>query len=188
MARRSTVDDLPQELQDWIMRLREQGRTYDEIVEALRKLDTLAVVPSRSALHRHIQQRERVKEMVQRQRMLAEALVSRDVIDADDSQVVRGNIVMMHALLTRIQTAALEAEDGGEEGPVLSPQEIMQLAKAMDHLAKAAKDDLARTLAIEERATRKARAEAAASADRVAKERGLSAEDIAAIARGILEG
>lgn len=184
---RSTVKKLPPEVRDWIMRLRDQGRTYDEIIAALRGLDTLAVVPSRSALHRHVQQAERARELVERQRIVAASL-AKELGAEDDGRVVRGNITMLHAILTRIQMAALEAEEGGDADPALSPQEAMQLAKALDHLGKAAKDDVARTVAVEERAAKKARAEAAATAERVAQVRGISAEDIAAIAKGIMEG
>ncbi|MFG1466734.1 DUF3486 family protein [Xanthobacter sp. DSM 24535] len=155
MARRSSVDALPKDVQDWIMRLRDQGATYDQIVTKLRELDTLAVpIPSRSALHRHIQDAEKAKEMVDRQRLVAEAMV-KELGEVDDSRVVRGNIVMLHAILTRFQVAAMEAASGGDGAVDLTTGEIMQLAKALDHLGKAAKDDVARTLAVEKRAQEK---------------------------------
>lgn len=147
MSRRSSVDALPAEVKDWILRLREQGATYDQIVAKLRELDNLAVVPSRSALHRHIQEAERVREMVDRQRIVAEAMV-KELGEVDDSRVTRGNIAMMHAILTRVQATALEAMATGDGTVDMSPGEVMQLAKALDHLGKAAKDDVARTLAI----------------------------------------
>lgn len=186
MARRSTLDDLPQEVLDWMMRLREQGRTYDEIVTALRGLDTLVVQPSRSAIHRYMQRAEKARDLVQRQRLVAEAMTSRDLGDVDDSQVARGNMIMMHAILTDIQMAALEAADGENADLRLGPQQAMQLAKALDHLAKAAKDSVATAVAIEERAARKARTQAAETAGVLARERGLSAADIEAIQRGII--
>lgn len=168
MARRSSVDALPQEVRDWIVRVREQGATYDQIVAKLRELDGLAVpVPSRSALHRHIQEVERVKEMVQRQRLIAEAMV-KDLGEVDDSKVARGNVAMLHTILTRVQVAALKAAEDGEGGIDMTPGEVMQLAKAIDHLGKAAKDDVARTLSIEKRAKEqllKAAEAAAASAE-----------------------
>ncbi|WP_323034573.1 DUF3486 family protein [Pararhodobacter sp.] len=188
MSRRSSVDALPQEVRDWIMRLRDQGATYDQILAKLRELDTLSVpVPSRSALHRHLQEAERVKEMVARQRMIAETMV-RELGEVDDSKVARGNIAMLHTILTRVQVAALDAASDGEGKLDMSPGEIMQLAKAIDHLGKSAKDDVARTLAIEKRAAEKARSMAAESASRAARERGLTTEDIAAIHKSILEG
>lgn len=187
MGRRSTVDALPQDLKDWILRLREQGATYDQIVNKLREMDTLAVVPSRSALHRHVKEAEEVREMVQRQRLVAEAMV-RELGEVDDSRVTRGNVAMMHTLLTRVQVQALRAANDGDGTINMSPGEIMQLAKALDHLGKAAKDDVARTLAIEKRAAEKARSQAATAASQAARDRGLSAEDIAAISTSILEG
>ncbi|MDI4664701.1 DUF3486 family protein [Xanthobacter autotrophicus] len=185
MGKRSSVDALPQEVKDWLMRLREQGATYDQIVAKLRELDNLAVVPSRSALHRHIQEAERTKEMVDRQRIVAEAMV-KDLGEVDDSRVTRGNIAMLHAILTRVQQTAIDAMMTGDGSIDMSPGEIMQLAKALDHLGKTAKDDVARTMAIEKRAFEKARAAAAAVAVGVAQEAGLSAERIAEIRRGVL--
>lgn len=185
MGRRSSVDALPQEVRDWIIRLREQGATYDTIVAKLRELDSLAVVPSRSALHRHVQEAERVREMVQRQRMIAEAMV-KDLGEVDDGKVARGNVAMLHTILTRVQVAAMNAAEDGDGSIDMSPGEIMQLAKAIDHLGKAAKDDVARTVAIEKRGFEKARAAAAAVATEVAQEAGLSADRIAEIRRGVL--
>ncbi|MQT14400.1 phage protein Gp27 family protein [Segnochrobactrum spirostomi] len=181
---RSTVKKLPPEVRDWIMRLRDQGRTYDEIIAALRGLDTLAVVPSRSALHRHVQQAERARELVERQRIVAASL-AKELGAEDDGRVVRGNITMLHAILTRIQMAALEAEEGGDADPALSPQEAMQLAKALDHLGKAAKDDVARTIVIEKRAQERAIKAAEEAVDTVIKQQGGGAESIAALKAAI---
>jgi len=185
MGRRSTVDALPQDLKDWILRLREQGATYDQIVNKLREMDTLAVVPSRSALHRHVKEAEEVREMVQRQRLVAEAMV-RELGEVDDSRVTRGNVAMMHTLLTRVQVQALRAANDGDGTIDMSPGEIMQLAKALDHLGKAAQSDVARTLAIEKRAHERAITAAAAAAGEAAKEAGLSAERAAEIRRKVL--
>lgn len=156
MARRSSVEKLPQDVQDWIYRLRDQGATYDQIVVKLRELDTLSMpVPSRSALHRHLQEAEKAKEMVARQRVIAEAMV-KELGEADDGRIARGNIAMMHTILTRVQVAALAAAENGDGTIDFSPSELMALAKTMDHLGKAAKDDVARTLAIEKRAQERA--------------------------------
>lgn len=165
MAQKSSVEKLPKEVQDWIMRLREQGATYDTIVAKLRELDTLAVVPSRSALHRHIQEAERLRELMQRQVVIATA-VAKDLDGTDDSKMARGNVAMLQNILMRVQAAALYAAEDGDGSVDLSPGELMQLAKAMDHLAKAAKDDVARTVLIEKRAQEKVlkKAEAAVSA------------------------
>lgn len=187
MGRRSTVKDLPPDVLDWIMRLREQGATYDAIVAKLRELDTLAVVPSRSALHRHIQDAERMRELVQRQVVIASAM-SKDLGAEDDGKLARGNVVMAHNLVARLQMAALLAAEDGDGSIDMSPGELMQLSKALDHLGKAAKDDVARVVAIEKRAAEQARSLAAESASRAARERGLSAEDVAAISNSILEG
>lgn len=186
MTRRSSVAKLPQEIRDWIFRLRDQGLTYDQILAKLRELDTLAVpVPSRSALHRHMQEAEKAREMVARQRVIAEAMV-KELGEADDGRIARGNIAMMHTILTRVQVAALAAAESGDGTIDFAPAELMALAKTMDHLGKAAKDDVARTLAIERRAHDRAiRAAATAAAD-AAQDAGLSPERAAEVRRKVL--
>lgn len=187
MARRSSVDALPHEIREWIMRLREQGATFDQILAKLRELDTLTVpVPSRSALHRHVQEAERVREMVARQRMIAETMV-KELGEVDDSRVARGNVAMLHSILTRVQVAALNAAEEGDDADLkMTPGEIMQLAKAIDHLGKAARDDVARTVTIEKRALEQVRREATRAVEAVARERGMSDETADAIKSKIL--
>lgn len=185
MGRRSSVDALPEELRDWIMRLREQGHTYDQLVAKLRELDSLAVAPSRSALHRYIQEAERARELTRRQLVIAQA-VGKDLDDSDDSQLVRGNVTMLHSILMRVQMAALVAAEEGDGKIELSTAELAQLAKAMDHLGKARKDDLAVVIASEKRGFAKATLAAATVASQIAQEAGLNAERVAEIRRGVL--
>lgn len=185
MARKSSVEKLPREIQDWIFRLRDQGATYDQIVAKLREMDGLALpVPSRSAIHRHLQEAEKAKEMVARQRVIAEAMV-KELGEADDGRIARGNIAMMHTILTRVQVAALAAAESGDGTVDFSPAELMALAKTMDHLGKAAKDDVARTLAVEKRAQERAIRAAEAAVETVVKQQGGSAESIAALKAAI---
>lgn len=181
MARPSSIDRMPQEVRDWIGRLRDQGRTLDEIIAKLRELD-LDALPSRSALHRHLQKAEEVAERIRKSRAVADAIVRR-LGDSEPDKTTRMNIELMHNVLFEI--ASRTTDETGE--PVtFEPMEAMLLAKALDHLGKAAKDDVARTVAVEKRATERAKAEAAKAVDAVAGEKGLSADTIEQIKAKIL--
>ncbi len=155
MANRpSSIDRLPQEVRDWIGRLRDQGCTIDEIIIKLRELDKDAV-PSRSALGRHLKKAEEVAERLRKSRQVADVIVRR-LGESDPDKTTRMNIELMHNVLFEIATRA--SDDG--ESVTFEPMEAMLLAKALDHLGKASKDDVARTVAIEKRAAEKAKAEA----------------------------
>lgn len=160
MAKRpSSIDRLPEEVRDWIGRLRDQGRTLDEIIAKLRELDVEAL-PSRSALHRHLQKAEIIAERLRKSRAVADVIVRR-LGDAEPDKATRLNIELMHqAVFDMLSTAG---EDG--EPVTLEPMQVMLMAKALDHLGKASKDDVARTVAIEKRAAEKARAEALQQAE-----------------------
>lgn len=171
MAKRpSSIDRMDPEVRDWIGRLRDQGRTLDEIISKLRELDADAV-PSRSALHRHLQKADAITERLRKSRAVADVIVRR-LGDAEPDKATRLNIELMHqAVFDMLST---DGEDG--EPVTLDAQQVMLIAKALDHLGKASKDDVARTIAIEKRATEKARAEAVKQAEAaVAKHGGAGA-------------
>lgn len=150
MSRPSSIDRMPQEVRDCIGQLRDQGRTLDEILAKLRELDLEA--PSRSALHRHLQKAEEVAERIRKSRAVADVIVRR-LGESEPDKTTRMNIELMHNVLFEI--ASRTSDESGE--PVtFEPMEAMLLAKALDHLGKAAKDDVARTVAIEKRAAEKA--------------------------------
>lgn len=156
MANRpSSIDKLPQEVRDWIGRLRDQGCTIDEIITKLRELDKDAV-PSRSALGRHLKKAEEVAERIRKSRAVADVIVRR-LGESDPDKTTRMNIELMHNILFELATRTSD-EDG--EPVTFEPMEVMLLAKSLDHLGKASKDDVARTVAIEKRAAEKAKAEA----------------------------
>lgn len=184
MVQRPTkIDRMPPEVRDWIGRLRDQGRSLDEIVAKLRELD-LDALPSRSTVYRHLKKAEEVAEQIRHSRTVAEVVVRR-LGEGETDRVTRLNIELMHNAVFALATRVVDGE------PVtLSAQEAMQLAKALDHLGKAAKDDIARTVAIEKRATEKARAEALKQAEAtvksVVRESGLSADVIAQLRRDFL--
>lgn len=161
MAKRpSSIDRMPAEIRDWIGRLRDQGRTLDEIIAKLRELD-VAALPSRSALHRHLQRAEVVAERVRKSRAIADVIVRR-LGDAEPDKTTRLNIELMHQAVFDMLSGVNE-EDG--EPVTLEPMQVMLVAKALDHLGKASKDDVARTIAIEKRADERARKQALKGAE-----------------------
>ena len=181
VKRPSKIDRMPQEVRDWIGRLYAQGRTLDEIIAKLRELDVDAL-PSRSGLHRHLQKAEEVAKELRRQSAVAEVIV-RELGEADSDRQVRLNIDLMHNVIFKLTTR--RDEETGELA-TLTPAEAMMCAKAIDHLGKAAKDQVARTIAVEKRATEKAKADAAKAAEDIGKAKGLSADTVEAIKVRIL--
>tara|TARA_Y100001954_G_scaffold167695_1_gene178029 strand:+ start:9613 stop:10182 length:570 start_codon:yes stop_codon:yes gene_type:complete len=183
MPRQSTIKKLPPEIRDKIGALLDQGRTLDEIVEHLSGLD---VEVSRSALGRYKQSLDKVSERIRRSREIAEAMV-RNYGDAPESKTARLNIELLHGIMLDMMSQlpdGTEAEDGDDENAqsvllTLSPRGAMEMAKAMDHLARASKQDADLIAKLKE----EARAEAAEAVDKVARKEGLSDEGRAAIRR-----
>jgi hypothetical protein len=186
VARPSSISRLPPEIRAEIGRLREAGRTIDEILAHLRAMD---VAVSRSALGRHVRGMAELGEKLRRSRAVAESLV-RELGDAPESKTARLNIELLHtAILDLFLKAGGGAEEGVDEGGRAAlagnPMGAMMLAKALEHLTKASRHDQAFIERVEARAAARAKREAAAAVDAVARERGLSAEMVAVIKAGI---
>jgi hypothetical protein len=169
LARKSSIDRLDEELRERIAQLRGQGRTIDEILGALRSLDPDVEV-SRSAMGRHVKNLDRIAEQVRQSRAVAEAIV-RKFGDEPESKVARANIELGHALIMKCMV--------GEDGDMvtLDPEEAMFVASSIQKLAGAAKTDNDLRLAIRKEVA----AEAAAAVDRVAKTRGLTADQVTSL-------
>lgn len=214
MARASKVDRMPPAIRDLIAELRQtHGWTIDQILDVLRNLaegktprlpgslpPELAappaidpdLLPHRSKLGAHIQGLDQLASKLQKTRAIAEALVRKT--GEKESRLTQLNVELMHSVVTDLVMAAengdLAPSDDGEEGslpvPVLQdPAKVMFLAKALDHLASAAKKDSDMVLT-----TRREMAKLAAQkVDRAVKdatkagEKGLSAERIAQLRR-----
>lgn len=179
MPRPSSIDQLPEEIRAEIGKLRTLGWTIDQILEHLRSL--LDKAPSRSALGRHIQGLDKLGERMRRSRQVAEALV-RELGTAPESQAARLNIELMHTAILDLFMHADEEEASGVPG---SPIDIQWIAKALDHLARASKTNVEFIADVEARAAEKAKKDAAVVAEKVAKERGITASTIEAIKAGI---
>ena len=184
----STVKRLPPEIRDEVHRLLESGQTLDAIVAHLRAVGVEAV--SRSALGRYKQNFDRIMEKVRRSRDIADALV-RNFGQEDEHKSARANIEMMHAIVSDMlmQIGDPDDPDGGGEGGgglQLDARQAHDLAKALDHLAKARKADQDAIVRAREEG---ARAEAKAASERMeasAKRAGVSDEVIRTIRRDVL--
>lgn len=172
MGRKSTIQRLPAEVRELIGRLRERGRTIDEI---LAKLGELEVDVSRSALGRHVQRIDAIAGQLREQRAVAEAIVAR-LGDAPESRVARLNIELMHNVVMKLVV--------GEDGtPVsLDAKEAMFVASSLQKLAAASKTDVDRELKIRQETAKKA----AAAVEAVAKSEGLSEATVESFRRQIL--
>lgn len=138
MARKSSIDRLPRELREAIGRLREDGRTIDQI---LAHLEQLGGEVSRSALGRHVKTLEAAGERMRQSRAMAEALVTR-FGDEPDDRVQRLNIEMLHGIVFQTLLAQGSSEDGGEgedEELVLSPKDAKLLSETLRNLSTAQK-------------------------------------------------
>lgn len=160
MPRPSTIKRLPPQVRDKIGALLDQGRTLDEIME---RLDAMDVQVSRSALGRYKQQIDKVSERIRRSREIAEAVV-RNLGEEPESKTTRLNIELLHGVLNDImQRVPQPGEVAGDiENPLdLKPMDAMLLAKAVDHLAKARRNDADLIAKLKEQARTEAREEMA---------------------------
>lgn len=188
MPRQSSIKRLPREIQARIGLLFEQGFTLDEMLAALEENN---VRLSRSALHRHKQSIEKVAEKVHRSRAVAEALVQRFGTEPE-SKTTRLNVELTHSVILDLLTQADDQADDQKEGQkankdsVASPMGAMLLAKALEHLAKAKRQDAELITKIREEAAKEARDKAAQAAENAGKQLGMTKEQAAFIRAEIL--
>lgn len=174
MARPSSIDRLPGEVRETIARLRERGRTLDEILAHLAALD---VEVSRSALGRHVRSMAKIGERLRRSRVLAEALI-REHGDAPESKAARVNIEILHTYISDLMDLAGDEGEDAERAlaTLRDPRAIALLSEATERLTKASRHNVEYIEKVEARATAKARREAAEVVEAEARKRGLSAE------------
>ena len=185
MARPSSISKLPEEVRLEIGRLRQNGRTIDEIMRHLRQLDGIAAV-SRSAVGRHIKGMAKLGERIRRSREVAEALV-KELGETPESQSARIGVELVHTAL--LDLFMNEEGDGTAESGLAAvagdPDGIMKLAKALDHLSRASKTNIDFTLKVEQRAAEKARRDAAEQVETIGRQNGISRTTLNAIKAGI---
>lgn len=185
MARPSKIDRLPPEIREAIGRLRDHGKTIDEILDHLRSME---IEVSRSALGRHVQAMEKVGERLRRSRAVSEALV-RQLGDAPESKTARLNIEMMHSFVFDFLASAEETEgdDSGKAKALLrDPKAVALFSEAVERLTKASRHNADFVEQVEKRAAARAKTEAAKAAETAARESGLTGPTIEAIKRSIL--
>lgn len=188
---KSTVDRLDPAIREEIIRLRlVEGRTLDEILGALKSLGGDV---SRSALGRHVQQLEseveerkqvelaKISPALQFANALAGALVAGfEEMAGPDKLDATAEVLQAH--LFRMATAGMKE---GEEG--LSPKDVFVMSRGLQTLEQAKRTKEKRLAEEARRAAEQAKKEAAARVeDVVRREKGLSAETVAAIRHAVL--
>lgn len=177
MARRSTIDKLPEEVRRWLERaLTESGFSgYAELESLMRDKGYLI---SKSAIHRYGQKIERrfgaIRAATEAARMLTEGAV--DDQDARSEAVIALIQTELFESIVQLQEAEDEEIDPQVRVALLSKvaKNVATLSRASVNLKKFQQEV-------------RAKAEAAASnAEKIARKGGLSAESVQALRREIL--
>jgi len=185
MARRSKVERLPIELQAEIGRLRER-HTLDDILAHLKAMGGEAAAISRSGLARHISRVDQeLAEDLRRSRGVA-AYLAQSLDDAPGSAALRLNVELLHDQILSLMRRARDAAKVDGDGAAMDSQGLMQLARALESVSRAARTDLDYAAQAEKRAADRARGEAASAAAEMARAAGLSGETVDAIKARIL--
>ena len=142
MARQtpSSIDRLPDEVRDLIADLRRQGRTIDEIMEALRPLD---VEVSRSALGRHVKSLAQIGEQLRRAETMAKFVVDKFGEETDE-RVGRANMRILQGALLEILTEDRLDNDG--QPITLSAEEAKSISLSLQRLVSAQRVDADRQI------------------------------------------
>ncbi|AKH64900.1 MULTISPECIES: DUF3486 family protein [Photorhabdus] len=177
MARRSTIDKLPEDVRHWLERaLTESGFSGYQELENLLKDKGYTI--SKSAIHRYGQKIEKrygaIRAATEAARMLTEGAV--------DDQDARSE-----AVIALIQTELFESIiqfQEAEDGEIAPKERVTLLSKVAKNVATLSRASVnLKKFQSEVRA----RAETAASnAEKIARKGGLSAEAVAALRREIL--
>ena len=175
MSGRSAVKRLPKDVratvEGWLKEFAAGRLTLDQVTE---RLDAQWVMlapelpkPSRSSLHRHAQQLEKVGERIRRSQEFTAAFAEQVGPQVADGKGVQ---VMIQA----VQSLVYDLLGNMEDGEAVDAKAIHDLAKASHHMASALKTDADRALKIEAETRKKA----AADVKEACAERGLS-DDVA---------
>lgn len=172
MGRKSTssIARLPKPLLDEINRRLRDGQTYDDVLAAVQGMGGSI---SRSALGRYGKRFQEAAEAIMRTREMALAIGTD--LGESDTTAVRMIAEHLHSLLFKVQMS-LEQEGAPD------PKTLQQLSEALKNIVMAVKHSTDTELKIRARAV----AEAAETAEQVAKSEGLSQSTIEAIKASIL--
>jgi hypothetical protein len=176
----SSIDKLDQEVRELIGKLRmDHGWTINEILQRLKDMGQSV---SRSALGRHVRTLQDVAGEMREAQAMAAAL-AREVGDADQSRMLDVNVQLLQSNMFKLMLAANE-EDG--EGVQLGAKDAKAFADALRSIALTRKTDLDLIERAEKRAAERAKIEAAESATRAARAKGLSKETVESIRFAVL--
>lgn len=176
----SSIDKLDQEVRELIGKLRmDHGWTINEILQRLKDMGQSV---SRSALGRHVRTLQDVAGEMREAQAMAAAL-AREVGDADQSRMLDVNVQLLQSNMFKLMLASSE---GDGEGVQLKPSEAKAFADALRSIALTRKTDLDLIERAEKRAAERAKIEAAESATRAARAKGLSKETVESIRFAVL--
>ena len=176
MARKSTIEQLPESVREQVHRLIREGRTVDEITA---KLDELNQEVSRSSVGRYKQRYERQLERYREAQNVAGILLQ-DLGQEEGSDVGRLLAEMLKTIAFR--TMADMGEDEGNP----DPQDLSFLARTIKDLEQSGKISADRILKVREQVAREEREKAADQAVEAARASGMSGENAEAIRAQIL--
>lgn len=177
MGRKSSIKDVsPELLAELNAAIRDDRMTIDQLTEFLAEHGENK---SRTAVGRYRKNFREGMEVYAHSQEMAKVW-SKSIEDSPESDVAklaRGVLssVALNAAQTMINT-----------GEAMPADQVMFLAKALDHIAKADMSDTQRILRIRQEADRNAAKKAAAVVEKSAKANGVSPETIKAIRRDLL--
>lgn len=183
MAKRSKFNQLPEPVKAEIVRLWSSNRyPLDELLERLRLLDGDV---SRSGLHRGLKEYAKTTERYRKAQEYANHIMDKaQAGDADMTQLL-SQLVKSQAFHTLHAIAEAEVATVDEEGNTnlaTNPMGLMLLAKMVEHVSRADKNNLEFRKKIED----EAKAMAADAMESVAIEAGLSKDTIQKFRANIL--
>ena len=176
MGRRSSIDELPDEVRAAIVEALRAGHTYDEIVDRVRAMGEEV---SRSSVGRYA---KNFRELAARQRDLtavAEAFGA-EFGSSDDPQVK-----LLIQLATSAMTQTVLPIASGEDAE-LAPKDWANLARATKDIVSAAKTEADREAKIREEERKRLRQEAVEAAEVAGRASGASDATIQAVKEKLL--
>lgn len=184
MQRPSSIDKLPPEIRELILRLRnEKGFTFDQIMAKLVELEVVHI--SRSSVGRWVKRQAPIAERLRRSREITEAIF-RETGKEPASKTAQLNIELMHSIVFDLFTVSEDGDPAAIENMKSSPSDMEKLARTVSHLVSAAKGDAEYQKRIRDEIERTVREEAAAGLAETAKERGWDNDTIDAVKARIL--
>jgi len=174
MAKPSSIRDLPDSIRSQIDFMISEGKwTIDQIVDYLSEAGH---PKSRSAVGRYKKNLDQVASKLRQSREITDALVKEVGEKTVDGQQGRLLVEMMRSIVFDFLSNTMESEKEVE------PQDFMFLAKSMESMSKANQFDLD----FEMKIAKKYADEAAKKVDKIAKQKGISADVRDAIKESIL--